>query len=266
MGYYDYGYGYGGQGPPIVYRGRVTGLRISAVDGGVTESGGAFVDNFIQTYTDFTCNLSTVAGTAFITNPSIDLSRFAGMKLTLTAGGKTLVGWGKAAGSPTGETLTQTAPDPTFVDLTGVPYEWNASDGWSVSGGKGRAVAGSASLIMYALSLDYVTAAIGSLYKSMLTIDSISGSFHFGYNQTDKGPAYTTVGTKTEYKTVTDTGYTMQGIYRDSPTDEGVFDNQNKYIVSTPSANASPSSRHRVGQQGTGRAMTGLIRTQHPSL
>jgi len=29
---------------PVVYRGTVTGLRISAVDGGATESGGAFVD------------------------------------------------------------------------------------------------------------------------------------------------------------------------------------------------------------------------------
>ncbi|MFH1147215.1 MAG: hypothetical protein V1736_05855, partial [Pseudomonadota bacterium] len=29
---------------PVKYRGTVTGLRISAVDGGATESGGAFID------------------------------------------------------------------------------------------------------------------------------------------------------------------------------------------------------------------------------
>lgn len=52
-----------------------------------------------KTYTGFTCNLSTINGTAFITNPSINLSGFAGRKATITAGGKTLVGWIKAAGT-----------------------------------------------------------------------------------------------------------------------------------------------------------------------
>jgi len=37
---------------PVVYRGTVTGLRISAVDGGATESGGAFVDNLPQAILD----------------------------------------------------------------------------------------------------------------------------------------------------------------------------------------------------------------------
>jgi len=44
MGYYDYKYGYGGQGPPIVYQGLVTGLRIQSTDGGAVESGGALID------------------------------------------------------------------------------------------------------------------------------------------------------------------------------------------------------------------------------
>ena len=37
---------------PVVYRGTVTGLRISAVDGGATESGGAFVDALPSVVTD----------------------------------------------------------------------------------------------------------------------------------------------------------------------------------------------------------------------
>jgi len=54
------------------------------------------------TLAGLTCNLSTVNGTAFITNPSVDLTPYIGWKITITAGGKTLVGWVKAAG--TGET------------------------------------------------------------------------------------------------------------------------------------------------------------------
>jgi len=53
------------------------------------------------------CNLSTVAGTAFLTNPvftstgipSNDLRWTLGFKLSIAAGGKTLVGWSKAAGT-----------------------------------------------------------------------------------------------------------------------------------------------------------------------
>ena len=53
--------------------------------------------------TGFTCRLSLLAGSAFITNPSIDLTSIVGKgyKISLTAT-NTLVGWIKAAG--TGET------------------------------------------------------------------------------------------------------------------------------------------------------------------
>jgi hypothetical protein len=49
-----------------------------------------------------TCNISKVNGTAFITNPSVDLTPYVGHKITLTAGGKTVVGWIKAAGTSEG--------------------------------------------------------------------------------------------------------------------------------------------------------------------
>jgi len=51
----------------------------------------------------FTCKLSLVNGTAFITNPSVTLLPFIGSKITLNDGSKNLVGWIKAVG--TGETL-----------------------------------------------------------------------------------------------------------------------------------------------------------------
>jgi hypothetical protein len=58
--------------------------------------------------TSQTMNLSTVAGTAFVTNPLTDFRPYVGFKITLTAEGKTLVGWIKAAG--TGETLGSELP------------------------------------------------------------------------------------------------------------------------------------------------------------
>ena len=70
------------------------------------------------TLAGFTCNLSTVSGTAFITNPSVDISKYARRKINLTAGGKTLVGYIKAAG--TGEMLGSDL-------LNG----WNFTSGWS---------------------------------------------------------------------------------------------------------------------------------------
>jgi hypothetical protein len=57
----------------------------------------------LSSTTGFICTLSTVAGTAFISNPSIALPPYINKKITLTAGGKTLVGWLKSAGA--GETL-----------------------------------------------------------------------------------------------------------------------------------------------------------------
>lgn len=48
-----------------------------------------------------TCNLSTVDGGAFVTNPSINLSLLAGRpyKITLNDGAQNLVGWIKDAGT-----------------------------------------------------------------------------------------------------------------------------------------------------------------------
>lgn len=57
------------------------------------------------TLSGLTCKLSLVNGTAFVTQPSVDLRKYVGYKITLTASGQTLVGWIKAAGTPEGEML-----------------------------------------------------------------------------------------------------------------------------------------------------------------
>ena len=52
------------------------------------------------TLAGLTCNLSMVDGTAFITNPSVDLTPYVGCKITLTdTSGYKAVGWIKAKGS-----------------------------------------------------------------------------------------------------------------------------------------------------------------------
>lgn len=70
-----------------------------------------------------TMNLSTVNGLALIANPLTDLRPYLGYKATITAGGKTLVGWIKAAG--TGETYdTEKISNGSFTtDTTG----WTAN-------------------------------------------------------------------------------------------------------------------------------------------
>jgi hypothetical protein len=57
----------------------------------------------------FTCDLSLTAGAAYIARPSISLATLNNRKLTLTAGGKTLVGWGGGVTGGNDVTLTYAA-------------------------------------------------------------------------------------------------------------------------------------------------------------
>lgn len=61
-----------------------------------------------------TCNLSLVNGTAFITNPSVDLRQYVGFKITLNDGTQDLVGWIKAVG--TGQTLDSELLNDTWTN------------------------------------------------------------------------------------------------------------------------------------------------------
>jgi hypothetical protein len=73
------------------------------------------------TLAGLTCNLSMVDGTAFITNPSVDLTPYVGCKITLTdTSGYKAVGWIKAKGSA--ETLGDETLD-TWSNVSGSSYE-----------------------------------------------------------------------------------------------------------------------------------------------
>lgn len=75
------------------------------------------------TLTGLTCNLSMVDGTAFITNPSVDLTQYRGCKITLqdTSGYKA-VGWIKAAGA--GESLDSEAFS-NWQNVNEINRKWN---------------------------------------------------------------------------------------------------------------------------------------------
>jgi hypothetical protein len=79
------------------------------------------------TLASITANFSLVDGTAFVTNPSVDLRAYVGFKLTTNDGS---VGYVKAAG--TGETLgTELSPNNTAIS-DGVA-EANATTGWGAN-------------------------------------------------------------------------------------------------------------------------------------
>ena len=133
-----------------------------------------------KTITGFTCNLSLINGTAFITNPSVNLRPYLGFKITLNDGTQNLVGWIKAAG--TGETLgDELVVDPGFDD----PSKWTAGAGWSVAGSLavGASVINSVSIEqllpitttknLYKISFDLVSRTSGSV--SSYFLGSVSG-------------------------------------------------------------------------------------------
>lgn len=66
-----------------------------------------FQNGISTTLAGLTCNISVVDGTAFVTNPSVDLTPYLGCRITLVdTAGLSLIGWVKAKG--TGETYLET--------------------------------------------------------------------------------------------------------------------------------------------------------------
>jgi len=136
--------------PPVKYRGTLTGLRISSVDGT------AFIDNAgatVPTYADG--------------NHQIEI---------YDAEGRMLKGVLKAAG--TGETLANTGgpldngeliDDPGFDDN----LKWTPEDGWSVAGGKGVKVSGTGRSLR---STTNVVSGTHALYRTSLDIDETNGA------------------------------------------------------------------------------------------
>lgn len=78
----------------------------------------------------FTGNLSTINGAAFISTPSVDLRAYLGMKIALSDGAQSLVGWIKTAG--TGETLGDELVS-GWTNSATHPYETLTTDGSDIT-------------------------------------------------------------------------------------------------------------------------------------
>lgn len=113
-----------------------------------------------------TCKLSLVDGTAFVTQPSIDLRPYLGFKLSFSDGSKTLVGYAKAAG--TGETLgSELVPNGDFEVWTdaNTPGSWNKGTvGSSTINREASDIHGGS----YCARFDIVSGAAATLTKSGL--------------------------------------------------------------------------------------------------
>jgi hypothetical protein len=157
---------------PVKYRGTVTGLRISAVDGGGTESGGAFVDG---------ANASITA-----------LADGAHLIEIYDSANRMIKGVLKAAGSAEGLDV-ELIGDPAFdSDAYWLKTEVN----WTVLGGKAIAVAVDNGHAVY----KQISNTVGALYKSVVICDAYTEGT-FGIQVCGITVPFTGTGTKTAYRT-----------------------------------------------------------------
>jgi hypothetical protein len=143
------------------------------------------------TLTGFTCDLSGVTGAYFVSNPSVDLTQYIGLKVNLNTGGKNLTFWPFNAG--TGETLdVEKLVDPGFADAT----KWTVPVGWTVA----------ANIATGVLVTDYLGTAttienIGALYKlSFDLVTRTDGSVRMVFSGTPQSGGFTVPATYSIYR------------------------------------------------------------------
>jgi len=178
-----------------------------------------------------TCNLSTVDGTAFVTNPSVDLRPYLGFKLSFSDGIKALVGYGKAAG--TGETLgsNRILNNADFSTAEPDGTAWTRKTGWTVAGGVAVAseVALSGSILQSASTL-----AVEKLYKYGGDVVTITlGSFIYMFD-TGIVALSATPQMYSGYRTYT-ANSNSSGFQSVSASSSGTFDNPFVKQVLSPS-------------------------------
>lgn len=195
----------------------------------------------LGTLAGITCNLSTVAGSVFLTNPSTAVHLLTNRLLTLTdTAGQTLVFWGGSPG--TGETLdTEICPEPAFMGSAcyGVG-NWNCDPGWSFVGDTAVAAAiGNDYDLTYHVSF---TPILGVLYKiSAECTTYIGGTWGFVFTpmQATGTPTpfggYSGTGVQSAYKTSMRSTAGANGIGGVTAF-TGVFSNYSLKKVLTPSA------------------------------
>jgi hypothetical protein len=148
-----------------------------------------------RTLTGFTCKLSTVNGTAFITQPNTDLSAYVGRFLTLTAGGKTLTGWAKAAG--TAETLGDAKNVSNCVNDAALPF--STFSGASATGFHAHSTGDAGGR---AGTADEITWVAGELQKVTFTHVDTSGMFATYFDTALDGSDALRIANGTSYTTM----------------------------------------------------------------
>jgi hypothetical protein len=169
------------------------------------ETGMTMNSNVIPTITlsGFTCNLQTVAGSALITNPSVNISLYKDRKITITGGGKTLIGWIKSAGSS--ETyVSELITDPGFdADVS-----WTHDGTWGIATSIATATTSTTDVTMA------LTLIAGGLYKMVTTCSGLTGGTYQGIIEaTNIGTASSSVSATTWYRNAVTANSLANGIH-----------------------------------------------------
>jgi hypothetical protein len=170
---------------------------------------------------------SDVNGTAFITQPSVDLRAYLDFRLTFADGA---IGWVKAAG--TGETYGENFfVNPTFTSDEPPGTAWVKSPEATITGGKGvvSKLAGAAAIFSQAS-----TGAAGKLFKGQFTTDSITGGAAYMIIGSVQQANQASAGTFTYYVTATGN---VNSITASSLCTALQIDNASRIQVLTPSDN-----------------------------
>ena len=139
-----------------------------------------------------TAKLSTIDGTAFVTQSSVDLRPYIGFKFSFNDGSQALVGWAKAYG--TGETLgSELVTNGDFSAWTGDnPNGWSVAEVGDATSNVTENPAGKCNIISDGTFTAVYQAPLASsrLYKLTCVVDSLTGQIYFGQSV---APAWTSV-------------------------------------------------------------------------
>lgn len=193
----------------------------------VNENIKALKNGSAVTLNSVTMNLSTVNGTAFISNPSVDLRPYLGYVMTLHDGTKTAAATAWQVG--TGETYLERNADTGFD----TDAYWTKNFGWTITGSK--AVGANTTATMYR---DESLLTAQALYRAVFTVSDCTANgvraFVGGGTATQNFTLRVTNETFTEYKT--NTNNTVFGLRGADSASTFKVDNYSFSQVLTPSA------------------------------
>lgn len=186
----------------------------------------------IVTLSGLTCNLSLVNGTAFITNPSVDLRKYVGYKISITETTDTLVGWIKSVGS--GEALSgiELITNGNFSSDEPPGSSWNRSAAWVISGGVCNADGSGTDNSLNQL----INPGQYKLIKLSGDFTRVSGSCNLGsVNYPNNQKLINITGTYSSYNTNAYSYATYWGVSSGYTSFKGTIDNISMQQVTAPS-------------------------------